>query len=503
MPGIEGVGVERRKMTLKTVIFSEEQEVTVPANIKVPEGTQYLLKPVLFLPQDKIVVSDGQGRVRIQGYLEGFLACVDDSEAVCNLPVPPIEFVAAFTTPILSGKVRYTADVKIEGIEVDQGETGNANITAYVMINLQGYQVEEVELVTGVAGDTAVQTDSVRIQQIIEEDYRRETVELSLAIEPDANLLSIDLCLANLSWQVEGGNLAVQGTILVKVYALAISGEITVYQDQQEIVLAMDFDEGKIQDGNLAWSLEKLNHSISPQDSILTLEVSLGFNAIGYREEILEYVSGIAEADNQFRTFHLRNRIGESEFKLPLAGDCFFPSPPKTIDLVLPQVRIIESQPLEGKTLVRGMLALSIFYTDSNDFKRVLTQEEEFNQFFDQEVSPSGYLVKTKSWVESAECIDDRYYATVVVRVEAEEEVLFTTITDVHIVDPTRVAKASVILYTTKSGDNLFTVARRFNTTQELLWEYNGLNDNQDLLVGQKLLIPLYKTKYESVEKVR
>ena len=44
--------------------------------------------------------------------------------------------------------------------------------------------------------------------------------------------------------------------------------------------------------------------------------------------------------------------------------------------------------------------------------------------------------------------------------------------------------------YTIKSGDNLYQIARKYNINPELLSSLNGLNMNDYIYDGQKILIP-------------
>src|SRR5690554_1741415 len=91
--------VSRRRYNLETVIFSAQQEVTVPAGLKIPVSTQYVLQPFLVVPREKVIILPGPGKIRVQGQTEGFLSYVDRDESVSTLPVPPTEFIASFAVP--------------------------------------------------------------------------------------------------------------------------------------------------------------------------------------------------------------------------------------------------------------------------------------------------------------------------------------------------------------------------------------------------------------------
>jgi len=491
------VTVSRRRFNLETVVFSAEQEVTVPAGIKVPENTQYLLQPVLTLPKEKLEIYQGPGKVRVQGQLEGVISCVDNAEQVNTLAVPALEFMAAFTAPPLSPEARFEAEVQIDGVEVDQGEGNVANITAYIIIHLCALQIQEVEMVSSLSGgDLLAERGNVRLQDVVKEIGVEKTLSLRLPIKEEMAPAGAELCVGNLSWQVEEGQLGAGGQVLAKIYCLDGDGNIDLVLGSKEFDLELDFDAQEISESALDCSFTRVD--LTAGENGLELALVLKVTATGYREEIAEYITSLTGADSQQRIVQLRNRIGEGEFKVNLAGSCPFASMPHTIDLVLPWVRILESQALEGKILVRGLLTLNVYYSDDSGQRRVLVQEEEFSQFFDLEGSCKGYSVKSWAWPEGGDCADGHYTVPVRIRIEVVEEVEFKAVTDVHVVDPFQVpANASVILYAAKTGDSMFSIARKFNITQELLCEYNGLSEQDCLQPGQKILIPVYQTRFK------
>lgn len=494
---IDQAKISRRQINLETVVYSAEQEVTVPVNIKIPEGTQYLLQPILMLPKDKLLALPGPGKVRVQGLLAGILSYVDSSEQVHTLAMPGQEFFASFSLNDPGLAVRYDVDVKVDGAEVDRGEGSVANITVYLVIRLQVLRTETVEFVTGVS-DSSVQTktSSIRLQEIIKTAAIRQAIVLQLPLLPGATPAGVELCMANLNWQVEMGKLTAGGLVLAKAYCLGADGSVDVAIGQEDFSLELDFGSPEATESSLSYSFESIKQTIEAEGAGLEISLTLLLNATGYKDQIAEYVTGLSGADSQLVTVRLHNRIGEGEFKLALEGDCPLSDMAHTLEPVLPKVRVIEAQALENKVLVRGLLTLYAYYLDETKQRRVIVQEEEFSQFFDLVGCARGNTVNAWAWAEAVECRDGRYRVATLMRVEASEEQEVTVVSDVHVVDPNQApVNASIILYTVKKGDSLFSVARRFNTTQELLWEWNNLSEQDGLELGQKLLIPVYQTK--------
>lgn len=486
--------VSRRRFNLETIVFSAQQEVTVPAGLKIPVSTQYVLQPFLVVPREKISILPGPGKLRVQGQIEGFLSYVDGDESVSTLPVPPTEFFASFAVPVVVQGARLEADISLEGVEVDRGD-GEANITAYIRVAVVALKQEETELVTAVAGNSlSVDSRGIKLQHII----REAEVEKSLSIAlPKAvgKPVATDFCIGNLGWQVIEGRLSAQGVALIKAYFLSEAGGLDIAEGSADFELEIDFASPEISDSTLQCILVKT--AMVPAAEGQEFQLLLKARALGYREQTGEYITDIIGADSLKKTIQVRNRVGESEFKLNLDGRCQFPVEPRSIDLVLPKVRLIETEAMDEKVLVRGLLSLNIYYTAEDGQKRVLVQEEEFSHPLDVKGCTLGYSVKAWAWPEQGVYTQENYVVPVLLRVEVVEDAAHDAVIDVHVVDPNFVpVNASVILYVTGKEDTLFSVARKFNISQERLLEYNGLAGATELHPGQKLLVPIYELKY-------
>lgn len=491
--------VSRRRFNLDSVVFSAQQEVTVPAGMKIPASTQYLLKPMLTMPKEKKTIHQGPGKVRVQGLLEGFISCVDGNEAVHTLPVPPMEFMASFATPALVPGTRLEADVVIEGVEVDQGEDNVANIAAYVIVSLRALKCEEIELVTAVMGNSLLgEVKSIKLHHIVKEAQTEKTLSMRIPAPPGAFMTGSDLCFGNLSWQVADGVLTAAGKVMARVYCLGETGGLVLGENSQDFNLVLNFDTPEITDCTLQCYPVKSTFLPEQGGNGFDFELVLRASSVGYREQTSEYIANLTGADSLQKVLHLRNRIGESEFKLNLGGVCQFPVEPGQIDMILPSVRIIETRALDEKVLVRGLLSLAIYYNDQNEQNRVVVQEEEFSQFLELKGCASGFVASAWAWSETGSIAGEHYSVPILLRVEVVEDVELKVVTDVHLVDPGLTpVDASVVLYVAKKDDSLFSIARRFNITQDALRDYNGLTGVDAIHAGQKLLIPVFQFKYK------
>ncbi|MGI6365776.1 MAG: LysM peptidoglycan-binding domain-containing protein [Bacillota bacterium] len=486
--------VSRRRYNLETVVFSAQQEVTVPAGLKIPVSTQYVLQPFLVVPREKVIILPGPGKIRVQGQTEGFLSYVDRDESVSTLPVPPTEFIASFAVPSAVQGARIEADIRLEGVEVDRGD-GEANITAYIRVAIIALRQEETELVTAVAGNAlSAESRGIKLQHIVKEAEAEKSISIPLS-QAAGKPVATDFCIGNLGWQVIEGRLSAQGVALVKAYYISEAGGLDIAEGSADFELEIDFASPEISD--CALQCLPVKTAMAPAAEGQEFQLLLKARAQGYREQTGEYITEIIGADSLKKTIQVRNRVGESEFKLNLEGQYQFPIEPQSIDLVLPKVRLIETEAMDEKVLVRGLLSLNIYYTAEDGQRRVLVQEEEFIHYLEATGCALGYSVKAWAWPEQGVYTQENYSVPVLLRVEVVEDAAHDVVIDVHVVDPNFIpVNASVILYVTGKDDTLFSVARKFNISQERLLEYNGLAGETELHAGQKLLIPIYELKY-------
>lgn len=483
--------VSRRRFNLETVVFSAQQEVTVPAGIKIPADTQYLLQPVLVMPAERRAIQTGPGKIRVTGQLEGFLSCVDDNEAVHSLAIPPLEFMAGFAAPNLPKGAKIEADAVIDAVEVDRGDDNVANITAFVQVSVRASVQEETELVSSVTGDSLSPDPRViKLQHILKEVEAEKSLKIQVGKVGD--IVATDLCIGNLSWQVVDGQLNGEGVAMLKLYHLTDQGTVGITNASKEFGLELDFDSPEVADSTL--KCDPVSVSINTTEEGADVELTLKAKGLGYREQAGDYLADLQGADSIRKDLHIRNRIGESEFKVNLEGNYQLPLESGVVDTLIPRVRVLEVKALDEKVMVRGLLTLNLYYKDE-DLNRVYVQEQEFTQFFDLKGCESGFKVRVWAWPEAATCYEGKYMAALLLRVEVYDEVEFSAVTDVHVIDPGLTPpNASVILYIVRKGDNLFTIARKFNITKALLLDYNGINEDS-IYPGQKILVPVYMQK--------
>lgn len=490
-----------RPLRLDIVKARSEQEVTVPIEVQLPADVQYLLQPVLEMPPEKQVVEASQGKVRFQAQLQGFIAGVNDDETVVTTVLPSKTVMTSFVLPELSAKTKIKVKPVITATEVDRGENNRADILAYVKVNLQALEEEEVNLLTD-AEDIGVKfhTKMLHLQRpagLAAEELKtvKESVELP---QPAEIIMTKEAWITNLGWDVEDGVIQVNGQVWFRVYYEPVGDKALKFAVmQRDFLLSMDLGSAEPTAANVDCALKNLAASIGEDGMTIELTAVLSLEARGYCEESLAIVTGLDGADCLTRHLVVANRIGESEFNLALEGPLQLPQAEGEIEQILGRARLLEATPLEDKVMVRGMLTLQVWYNLQGQ-QRIMVQEEEFSHVFALEGCTAAYDIQ--AWVCPAIVQHDakKYTAPIILRIAVTEQVDFSPVVDVHIVDADAPIQASYIVYRVKKEDTLFGVAKKFNIPRELLLKANDLTSAEPA-PGAKLIIPAYRSRYPRV----
>ncbi|MTI96813.1 MAG: LysM peptidoglycan-binding domain-containing protein [Firmicutes bacterium] len=493
--------VDRNKFQLQKVIAQSTQEVTVPASLPVPDNVQYLLKPILF-PVGMESVQIDNGKVRVQGQLGGLVCGINEDESVIPIGVEPVQYSASFPLPMVCETDRVMVDAVVETVEVDKDEQGRANIIAFVSVTVTVSRIEEVSLVTDVSGAKDVEKEEQTLQVIVctAEELRELNHQVGLPV-PAEQILATQVQVTNLNWQVLESQVAVEGKVSGVIYfAQQTKKQLATRMFEREFSHTLPV-EGEVSEAIVTCAPQLASAILNSNNSGVDLTINLGLYVQGYREVRLELLSGVGGADFETISFAVTNRVGESEFRMNLDGHFQISEESATVLSAIPEVRVLETTALDEKIMVRGVLSLLIFYAVDDETTRAIVREDEFNQFFALSGSVTGMTAQAQAWCEESSFVlengEVQYTVPALFRVDVKESLELNPIVDLHIVDPHAVrANASVVLYRTQTGENLFAVAKKFNVTQQMLRDCNRVPEGEQLPAGTKLTIPLYLAKY-------
>ena len=175
------------------------------------------------------------------------------------------------------------------------------------------------------------------------------------------------------------------------------------------------------------------------------------------------------------------------------------------------EIPILENiKTTDSKIIYKGQLSLNFIFTNANTLNSVNTKipfevsEEniyktnEINIETDLNIGNTSFEVNTGGKVEA--------------KVELQVITKMSKNVNINIIDNIEASEDniieddydSLILYVVAEGDSLWKIAKKFNSTIEELSILNGIEDIQNISVGQKIYIPKFNyIKKENVENAR
>jgi hypothetical protein len=241
----------------------------------------------------------------------------------------------------------------------------------------------------------------------------------------------------------------------------------------------------------------------------LDLDIEVNLTQIHQQELVIDAILGENELmDSKKYLVNLEEYSGETNGQLDLEQQIELPGNNAGIERILSCSGMIEEvtvEAAEGKALVEGSLNLRVAYISEGDLERKLhiaTWSQgtgngiplagvlEFSGL------QSGTLLRTQPVLESikVELIDDRAIklnGTVQFRILARTPRALFVMQDCAIVVPVEEAtRPSMLFYVIQADDTLWKIARHYQTTMETLLKANTITNPDNIVIGQKLVIP-------------
>lgn len=158
--------------------------------------------------------------------------------------------------------------------------------------------------------------------------------------------------------------------------------------------------------------------------------------------------------------------------------------------------KIIESQYVEDKIVIDGILMLNIYYQDAvNSQITTLKEEVPFKFYQTTEGLGKDLIIDTNSTLESIKYslrdntlfIDSSIKSHVFVNRERKIKIVSNINETGEIID--KKSRPSIIVYMVQENDILWDIAKRYNTTVEEIIESNNILSPNNLMPGEKIII--------------
>lgn len=415
----------------------------------------------------------------------------------------------SFSMEALSGrKVRYNAELGVKvNAGVEKALTFLNNLETEARIETVKERIVLEELVASAKGSKEVNNQ----------------YQISYPKAPIARIIGSDAKPVGVKSTVSRGRVTIEGFVEINMVYVSLgadgeeNGVKAVNWNQQNggaLPFQIVLEEPKAQMEQVAFARVWVESLVltSPHPEVCRVQTVLGAKAELINPRTVQVIAeATAEAgilDVLRQDYEVEEIVGEAEKVLRLEKNLTLPTESHNLEEILlissSRPRIIECQADTERVFLEGEAYFSLLYLGEGETDAVLMNafwgprsmdKVVFGEFIDLpgvEEGMSASVCLTEDGID-LEILDERSVQVSVTyraRVTVKAKRKLSLVRDCALVTEDERPKPSMLFYLVQKDDNLWKVARRYNTTMNAIAEVNNLPDGEELVEGTKLLIP-------------
>ncbi len=379
--------------------------------------------------------------------------------------------------------------------------------TCILRIRAKIIETLEIDVVTNVEGVGITPTfQTIEIDNVIGRGRQQHSIRDDFIKLPTPNAVkikSIDAEIRDVEEKILPNKIVVKGNIHKQIYYVIDPG-----REVKELSADVPFSVFVDVEGAREGAVVTTNVRIEYIDSELVTRngekyvketIVLEVRAKVTEKVSLNIVTAVAGAEVETRSFNIENIIGEARRQVNIVATIETPTAARKIAKVDSTLKILETEVIPNKVIVKGHLHKQVYYVSAvDDQLRELTVEEPFTEFVHIEGAQDGDTVDVTGRIEYVNVEAAATTPTTMWRQTAVLEIVARVTETETITIVTAVSGAQAICppgttfdYVIQRGETLSTVARKFNVTVQAILAVNPQITNPNIVfTGQTIKVP-------------
>ncbi len=509
------------------VIGEDTVTETVSGQVTIPDIKPGVLRVVDVTAEVTEVETEIEdGGVNIEGYIEPGIIYVGD---VDEPPLQPVHFIGGeearytFTNfvdiPEAEEGMNVFTDINIRRVSYDIIDERTIEVTVVLSKFVKVTEYRQITVITGVTGipEENIVQELLRIEDVIGEQTFSSVVTGRIPLPPGKppiqRILNATADISPVTTEIEDESVIIDAAVEAGVMYVAdveegprqpvhfMEGEFNL----EEAVEIPGAEEGMTVYANL--EVKRVSYDfISPEE--VEVDVAILFFIKVTEPKQVNVITDIMDERVEIETELLRveDVVGEDTVHETITDRLSLPAEKPDIERVLEaNARILEDTEVYIETdgvMIEGQYEGSILYVAIAEegepaqpvhFAEGIFNFDNFVEIPDAEPGMNAHVEVNVQRVSYEELTTRMVEITVVLRkfVKVTEFRQMEIVTDVVVVSPAAgECPPSYIVYVVQSGDTLWKIARRYNTTVDQLINANPDIDPHNLQIGQKICVP-------------
>lgn len=508
----------KESVVMYETLYADKTQVYVEGDLIVPDVKPDILK-ILQVDAVSTVTSKEvtDGRLTVSGKVHLTILYIPEQENACMQSIPAVfDFSERIERPGITDSALVSVDTDVERVEFNLIHSRKLSVKSAVGLDCRITCEKETELVTDIDGDAACMRDALTLNHVLlanEEEFMiQERVEVPAGKPSIGEILKADVKICDKEIKPITGKLVAKGTVNLCILYTSDTGEISFMG--ADIPFTEVFDAENLQedmDCNLDFEIREFRHEVAEDNDgdlrmlhfellaaakinaseTRTTEIISDFFCPGCDTELICEDFEFEQTAAHVRTQNVLREVIAVDNKLPQIAGVYNVVTKTVINKVVPE---------SGKITVEGRVEAYVLYLTDNAQSPVYSMKKDipFSYMLDAPTVRPGMQCRMQAdaaqlsySLNAAGEVELR--CMLVLLAEASERKTVHLITDCTVTPRTQ--KNGIVIYFIQNGDTLWDIAKHYCVSVDDILEFNGLDADDRLRAGTKLIIPAVSAK--------
>ena len=507
------VEVSKENICINKLIAEKKELVFVENDMIVPDTKPDILNTINITGNPciykKEILDD---KVKIEGNIDTYIMYLPDSknEVLRGLNLS-LDFSQNIAVPEAKEGMELITKCTIKDMECKVINGRKITVKVGIEFYIKVYSNEDIEIINNISNVDDVQTlqEEFSVNSLVGSGKTSVYAKDSIKIDPKdelAEILKTDICLANKDLKFSYNKVLTKAEAEIKIMYLTEDNRIGRVDGKIPIIGFIDIQnitEENTCDVNYEIKSIKFKPNSQEEHSIY-IELEVEPSVMAYEKKQMNLIQDLYSPTANME--YSQKRIMATSNKQENSKDFTIKDKVQIAGLEDGHLLDVEAIPIlqntkitNSKIIYSGEISLNFVFTTDNTLN-------SRNSKIPFEVSVENLYKTDQINVETEITVNNTNFeikAKGEVNCEIEMNVLTKNSENVNIniIDNIEVSEEqnqteedydSLIMYIVKPGDTLWKIAKNFNSTVNELTRMNGINENDQILVGQKIFIPKF-----------
>ena len=451
------------------------------------------------------------GKVKVEGKINTYIMYYADTEdGYIRSLNTNLDFSQSFNIPEAQEGMDLNLDLSVRSIDCKVLNGRKVNIKAIVDVNITILANKKVDFIKQVDNikDIQLLNESFRINSLIgkgeTKTYAKDTIKLDVA-DNLSEVMKTNFRIINSDVKISYNKVLVKSDLEAKVLYLTDDNRINSVETIIPIMGFIDIQD-VTEDNICDVEYEICNVIVDPknaEDHAIYVEVEIEIYCAAYKNNELNIVQDLYSPNVELN--FTQKQIQAMQSKENLQDVCSIRSKQVMTELNGEKIYDVDILPiitnqtiLQDKILYEGEVKLNFVYSTNNS-TGIETKEISLPFNFNMQCQNITQVTSVNTRMEiglqnfvitSDNSVDIKI--DLIFKVSMSNNANINIIDNIEINENNIINKYSMVVYFVKPGDSLWKIAKKFGSTVNAIAETNGIEQVDNIVVGQQLFIPRY-----------